>query len=349
MGTVTADRVKETSTTTGTGNFTLAGAVTNFRTFNAAFGTNKNFYGAIIDDSNNAWEVGIYYLTSSTSLVRATIIASSNSNAIVNFGAGTKTVIATITSSSSDLLLPDDSYNTIPTIPLLSRKVDGTPIWSRPGKFSFIDWSIEGPTGNNRHNSGSGASINPHIHNGKYGFFIRLNAASTKASHVLSNHQGISGYSGQLALANKTIFTATLVLADSLYSAGDAYGVWLGIMSAYTYGAWSSSSGVAFIYDPASFSGSHTFRAVCRSSGSQTSVDTGITAVVGTEYRMAIYYESASSVKFYINDVIVATITTNIPATSTSLLSPAALMEKSAGSTQQRIYVVETLYGRDQT
>lgn len=94
------DRVLETSTTTGTGNFTLAGAVSGFRTFSSATALDRPFYYCIesVDASGNPngdWEVGTGYLSASTTLVRAEIEASSNSNAAVSFGAGTKRVFIT--------------------------------------------------------------------------------------------------------------------------------------------------------------------------------------------------------------------------------------------------------------
>lgn len=92
MGAV-ADRVKETSTTTGTGNFTVSGAATGYRTFNAAFGTNVKFYYCITDGTD--WEVGEGYLSASTTIVRDEVNSSSNSNALVNFSAGTKDVFCT--------------------------------------------------------------------------------------------------------------------------------------------------------------------------------------------------------------------------------------------------------------
>lgn len=87
-----ANRVQETTTSTGTGNITLAGAVTNYRTFNAAFGTGRRLHYYIVDDTNNTWEYGIGTLTDSTTLARQTVIESSNANAAVNLGAGTKDV-----------------------------------------------------------------------------------------------------------------------------------------------------------------------------------------------------------------------------------------------------------------
>jgi len=94
-----ADRVKETTTSTGTGNITLAGAVSGFRTFNATFGTNVRFYYAIVGQSSTEWEVGEGYLSASTTLVRDAVFSSSNSNAAVNFSAGTKDVFCTIPAS----------------------------------------------------------------------------------------------------------------------------------------------------------------------------------------------------------------------------------------------------------
>lgn len=90
-----ADRVKDTSTTTGTGDLTLSGsAPTGFQTFNAAFGTGTLFYYAI-ETTGADWEVGRGTLSASTTLVRSTVLASSNGGAAVNFGAGTKTIFCT--------------------------------------------------------------------------------------------------------------------------------------------------------------------------------------------------------------------------------------------------------------
>lgn len=98
-----ADRVKETTTTTGTGSLTLLGAVSQFRTFNTAFGTNAPFYYAIVGQSGTEWEVGLGYLSSSTTLVRSHVTASSNSNAAVNLSAGTKDVFCTFSGEASDI------------------------------------------------------------------------------------------------------------------------------------------------------------------------------------------------------------------------------------------------------
>ncbi len=96
-GPLVADRVKETSTTTGTGTLTLAGAASGFQGFVAAFGDTNTCYYAAVEQSGSDWEVGIGTVTDagSDTLSRDTVIASSNSGALVNFGSGTKDVFAT--------------------------------------------------------------------------------------------------------------------------------------------------------------------------------------------------------------------------------------------------------------
>ncbi len=87
-----ADRVKETSTTTGTGPITLAGAVSGFLAFATAFDNPSQVYYTI--DGGTEWEVGIGTFT--TTLARDIVLKSSNSNALVNFSAGSKSVFSTI-------------------------------------------------------------------------------------------------------------------------------------------------------------------------------------------------------------------------------------------------------------
>lgn len=90
MTLVYADRVKETSTTTGTGTYTLAGAVTGFQSF-AIIGNANTCYYAATDGTN--WEVGLgTYTSAGTTLARTSILASSNANAAVSWAAGTKTL-----------------------------------------------------------------------------------------------------------------------------------------------------------------------------------------------------------------------------------------------------------------
>jgi hypothetical protein len=99
MALVINDRVKETSTTTGTGTLDLAGAENGFETFVAGVGTgNTTYYAISQDDSPYSWEVGVGTVTSGSpdTLSRDTIISSSNSDTVVNFGAGEKNVFCTL-------------------------------------------------------------------------------------------------------------------------------------------------------------------------------------------------------------------------------------------------------------
>ena len=90
------DRVKETTTVTGTGNATLLGAVTQFQSFSNAYVLNEPLYYAIVGQSGTEWEVGRGSLSGTTTLVREVVFESSNANALVNFSSGTKDIFATI-------------------------------------------------------------------------------------------------------------------------------------------------------------------------------------------------------------------------------------------------------------
>ncbi len=99
MALVIDDRVKETSTTTGTGTYTLAGAVTGFQSFATIGDTNTTWYSAT---NGTDWETGIgTYTSAGTTLARTTILASSNADAAVNWGAGTKTIVCTLPASKT--------------------------------------------------------------------------------------------------------------------------------------------------------------------------------------------------------------------------------------------------------
>jgi hypothetical protein len=107
MALVVNDRVKETSTTTGTGTFTLDGAVSGFETFSSAIGNTNTTYYAIVND-NGEFEVGLGTVGAGT-LSRDTILTSSNSDAAEDFTAGTKNVFVTLPASKAVIL--DSSGN----------------------------------------------------------------------------------------------------------------------------------------------------------------------------------------------------------------------------------------------
>jgi hypothetical protein len=107
MALVIADRVQETTTTTGTGTVTLLGAVSGFQSF-AAIGNGNATYYTIAGGTE--WEVGIgTYTSSGTTLSRTTVLDSSNAGSLVNFSAGTKNVFVTYPADRSINL--DDTGN----------------------------------------------------------------------------------------------------------------------------------------------------------------------------------------------------------------------------------------------
>lgn len=92
MALVVKDRVKSSTTTTGTGTITLGAAAVGFQAF-SVIGDGNNTYYTIVDTVNGTWEVGIgTYTASGTTLSRDTVLESSNSGSLVNFAAGSKDV-----------------------------------------------------------------------------------------------------------------------------------------------------------------------------------------------------------------------------------------------------------------
>lgn len=93
MALVLADRVKEETSTTGTGSFSLGGATTGFRAFDSVLDTSDTTYYTATNGFD--FEVGIGTFTSPSTLARTTILTSSNSNNAVNWGAGAKDIFIT--------------------------------------------------------------------------------------------------------------------------------------------------------------------------------------------------------------------------------------------------------------
>jgi hypothetical protein len=102
-----ADRVKETTTTTGTGTIALGGAATGYRTFASALPAASTVPYCI--QAGGEWEVGIGTMGTGT-LARTTVMASSNSGALVNFSAGTKEVFCAMSADvlQRGIINPDD-------------------------------------------------------------------------------------------------------------------------------------------------------------------------------------------------------------------------------------------------
>lgn len=111
MPLIVKDRVRETSTTAGTGTFSLAGAVTGFQSFSVIGNGNTTYY-TIALQGGAEWEVGIgTYTSSGTTLSRDVVLESSNSGSLVNFSAGTKDVFVTYPAEKA--IYADENDDTI--------------------------------------------------------------------------------------------------------------------------------------------------------------------------------------------------------------------------------------------
>jgi hypothetical protein len=174
------DRVKETSTTTGTGAFTLAGAVTGFETFSAGIGGSNTTYYCIFLTGTAEFEVGFGTLNSGAStLTRTYIISSSNSDAAVNFSAGTKEVFCTVPGAKIGLPTPEEYGSS-----------------SAP---KVITVTVAAKSGNHPYESAGGASSNAYYFDGlespaitlsgadsSYPYYYRFDQSdSTNSSHPL--------------------------------------------------------------------------------------------------------------------------------------------------------------------
>lgn len=122
MALINADRVLETSTTTGTGAFDLLGAVTGFQAFSAVCATSDTCYYSIyaVNASgvpSGEWETGLGTYSAASQLTRTTPAESSNAGAAVNFSAGTKYVMIGPIASAA------------PTPPLADPNADRIQFW----------------------------------------------------------------------------------------------------------------------------------------------------------------------------------------------------------------------------
>jgi len=232
MALILKDRVQETSTTTGTGTLTLAGAVTQFQTFSSAVGNGNTTYYTIYNAGGSLWEVGLGTVGAGT-LSRDTVLASSNSNALVSF-TGTLYVFGDYPAGKSVYL---DAIGTA-TVPQLATNstTSTTPV------LSF-----------NASNSGfaSGATIS-----GSYLQSVLQNKSGTagaSTNYVLSNDLGTdSTYYGEFGM-NSSVYSAGtpadfFSLNNGIYYSGHDGDITLGSGNGKkTYLAWGTTGQSAHV------------------------------------------------------------------------------------------------------
>ena len=123
MAHVLNDRIKETTTTTGTGNINLAGAETGFETFVSGIGDGNTTYYAISHQSTTEFEIGLGTVTDASpdtisGRTNSNVISSSNSDNVVDFSAGTKDVFCTLPASKAITLDHQSVVNVVGSISL---------------------------------------------------------------------------------------------------------------------------------------------------------------------------------------------------------------------------------------
>ena len=171
------DRVKESSATTGTGTFTLGGAVSGFETFAAGIGGNNTTYYCIFETGTNNFEVGFGTLNAgATTLARTNVISSSNSDALVNF-AGATEVFCTVPGAKISLPKPEE-YGSSSAPKIITVKV-GTKTSAHPysGQGSSSAYFLDGLESPAITFSGADSS---------YKYYYRFDQSdSTNSSHPL--------------------------------------------------------------------------------------------------------------------------------------------------------------------
>lgn len=219
MAFVIKDRVFEYTTTTGTGTLTLAGTKSGYQQFAVVGNGNTTYYTIVA--ANGDWESGIgTYTSSGTTLARTTVLASSNSNSLVNFAAGTKEVfssqpagravaadtLATSTSlGTSNLLAP--SQNAVKGY--VDNKVEGSPFRNRIINGDFLITQRNGTDAVTL--TANGYNADRWVHD--------ATQASKMSSQVIT---GGSAVGSKNYLRMKTVSAATL-------GSGDAFSITQGI------------------------------------------------------------------------------------------------------------------------
>jgi hypothetical protein len=207
MAFILNDRVKETSSTTGTGTFTLGGAVSGFETFSAGIGGSNTTYYCIFETGTARFEVGFGTLNSGAStLARTYVISSSNSDALVNFQGATE-VFCTVPGAKIGLPNPEE-YGSSSAPKIITVKVGSK-------------------TGNHPYPSGGSSSSNAYFLDGLESPALRFSGADSSAKYYYRFDQADSTNSGHplrfYLEADKTTAYTTGVTTNGTPGSSGAY------------------------------------------------------------------------------------------------------------------------------
>ena len=199
------DRVKESSATTGTGTFTLGGAVSGFETFAAGIGGDNTTYYCIFENGTTRFEVGLGTLNGSAStLARTYVISSSNSDAKVNF-AGATEVFCTVPGAKIGLPTPEEYGSS-----------------SAP---KVITVTVDSKSGNHPYQSAGGASANAYYFDGLESPAITLSGADSSYPYYYRFDQSDSSNSSHplrfyLEADKSTAYTTNVTTNGTAGSSG---------------------------------------------------------------------------------------------------------------------------------
>ena len=207
MAFILNDRVKENSSTTGTGTFTLGGAVSGFETFSAGIGGSNTTYYCIFETGTARFEVGFGTLNSGAStLARTYVISSSNSDALVNFQGATE-VFCTVPGAKIGLPNPEE-YGSSSAPKIITVKVGSK-------------------TGNHPYPSGGSSSSNAYFLDGLESPALRFSGADSSAKYYYRFDQADSTNSGHplrfYLEADKTTAYTTGVTTNGTPGSSGAY------------------------------------------------------------------------------------------------------------------------------
>ena len=141
MAFILKDRVKESTTTTGTGNISLGGALATFETFQSYLSNGDTTFYAIAHTSSGVdeWEVGLGTWNTGNTLSRTTVLAGSNGTSAVTFSAGTKDVFMTYPASKAIVSGEDAAFANI----TVTGTVDGRDIAADGTKLDGVEASAD--------------------------------------------------------------------------------------------------------------------------------------------------------------------------------------------------------------
>ena len=188
MALILKDRVQETSTTTGTGTLTLAGAVTEFQSFSSAIGNGNTTYYTIYVAGGTDWEVGLGTVGAGT-LSRDTVYASSNAGSLVNFPAGTKYVFCDYPAGKAIYTDASGNISNLAGSISTANTVDFNTSYATALTAGQLGWD-----GNNTLGLGmAGGNVTQHIGEDQF-FYCKATSAITKGQVVMfTGSVGASG------------------------------------------------------------------------------------------------------------------------------------------------------------